>query len=145
MRSVDDLPEAPDAAFVAVKREPTIDIVGALARRGAGGAVVYASGFAEVGGDGPALQDELVARRRRHADHRAELLRPHQLIAKAALWPDEHGGAPRERGVAIVTQSGNIAINFTMTSARPAARLHLHARQPGRHRHRRPARRPCRR
>ena len=34
--SVDDLPESPDASFLAVPREPTVDVVGALARRGAG-------------------------------------------------------------------------------------------------------------
>src|SRR3546814_16528282 len=35
----------------------------------------------------------------------------------ALLWPDQHGGrrlAAGERGVAIVTQSSNIAINMTM-------------------------------
>jgi acyl-CoA synthetase (NDP forming) len=36
-------------------------------------------------------------------------------MANAALWPDEHGLEPLERGVAIITQSGNIACNFTMT------------------------------
>ncbi len=36
-------------------------------------------------------------------------------MARAALWPDEHGIEPIERGVAIITQSGNIACNFTMT------------------------------
>ena len=32
----------------------------------------------------------------------------------ALLWPDQHGGTRVERGVAIVTQSSNIAINMTM-------------------------------
>jgi len=32
----------------------------------------------------------------------------------AALWPDQHGGQRVERGVAVVTQSGNIAVNVTM-------------------------------
>jgi acetyl-CoA synthetase len=31
-----------------------------------------------------------------------------------ALWPDQHGGHRIERGVAIVTQSGNIGLNLTM-------------------------------
>src|SRR5208337_2429145 len=30
------------------------------------------------------------------------------------LWPDQHGGARIERGVALVLQSGNIAVNLTM-------------------------------
>ena len=30
------------------------------------------------------------------------------------MWPDQHGGKVTERGVAIVTQSSNLAINITM-------------------------------
>ena len=58
--SVQDLPEAPDASFVAVPRHATIEVVRQLAARGAGGAICYASGFAEVGGEGVGLQAELV-------------------------------------------------------------------------------------
>jgi len=32
----------------------------------------------------------------------------------ALLWPDQHGGKRVQRGVAIITQSSNIAINITM-------------------------------
>ena len=55
-KSIADLPEAPDATFIAVPRELTIEMVRDLAARGAGGAVCYAAGFAEVGGEGIALQ-----------------------------------------------------------------------------------------
>lgn len=113
--SIAELPEAPDAAFISVKREPTIAIVAELARRGSGGAVVYASGFAEVGGDGPELQAELV-----RAAATMPIMGPNcygyiNFIGRTSLWPDEYGGEPRDRGIAIITQSGNIAINFTMT------------------------------
>ena len=47
-RSVEDLPQAPDAAYVAVNRELSIDIVEALAKLGTGGVVCYAAGFAEA-------------------------------------------------------------------------------------------------
>ena len=47
-RFVEDLPRAPDAAFVGVNRDLTIDAVRVLARRGAGGAVCFASGFREA-------------------------------------------------------------------------------------------------
>ncbi|MEU4230961.1 acetate--CoA ligase family protein [Nonomuraea sp. NPDC026600] len=113
-RAVDELPEAPDAAFVAVPREPTVDIVAALARRGAGGAVCYASGFAEAGGEGSARQRGLI-----EAAGAMAILGPNcygvlNYLDRAALWPDQHGGTPVERGVAIVTQSGNLAVNLTM-------------------------------
>jgi acyl-CoA synthetase (NDP forming) len=112
--SVDALPGAPDAAFIAVRREETIDVVAALARRGAGGAVCYASGFAEIGGEGIELQNRLV-----EAAGEMALLGPNcygaiNYLDGCALWPDRLGGQRVERGVAIVTQSGNIALNLTM-------------------------------
>ena len=36
------------------------------------------------------------------------------LVERIALWPDEHGAKPVERGVALITQSGNIGITLTM-------------------------------
>ncbi|HEX4599275.1 MAG TPA: acetate--CoA ligase family protein, partial [Burkholderiaceae bacterium] len=111
---VDALPAAPDVAFIAVRREETIQLVAALARRGAGGAVCYASGFAEIGGEGVELQDRLV-----EAAGDMALLGPNcygaiNYLDGCALWPDRLGGGRVERGVAILTQSGNIALNLTM-------------------------------
>jgi acyl-CoA synthetase (NDP forming) len=108
------LPAAPDASFIAVPRQGTIELVGALAARGAGGAICYASGFAEVGGEGVALQQQLVA-----AAGDMALLGPNcygmlNYLDGVALWPDQHGGQRLARGVAIVTQSGNIGLNLTM-------------------------------
>lgn len=113
-RDVAALPEAPDASFIAVPREGTLDIVAQLAARGAGGVVCYASGFAEVGGAGVALQRRLVA-----AAGPMPLIGPNcygmlNYLDGVALWPDQHGGERVQRGVAIVSQSGNIALNLTM-------------------------------
>ena len=108
------MPAAPDASFIAVPREGTIGIVSELAARGAGGAVCYASGFAEVGGIGVALQRQLV-----QASGAMAMLGPNcygmlNYLDGVALWPDQHGGERLQRGVAIVTQSGNIGLNLTM-------------------------------
>ena len=113
-RDVASLPEAPDASFIAVPREGTVDIVAQLAARRAGGGVCYASGFAEVGGAGVALQRRLVA-----AAGQMPLIGPNcygmlNYLDGVALWPDQHGGERVARGVAIVSQSGNIALNLTM-------------------------------
>jgi acyl-CoA synthetase (NDP forming) len=113
--TVADLPEAPDCAFVSIRREPTVEVVRELARRGAGGAVVFASGFAELGPEGRRLQDELLA-----AAGGMPVMGPNcygyvNYIGRVSPWPDEFGGHHRESGVAIVTQSGNMAVNFTMT------------------------------
>ncbi|WP_119268523.1 acetate--CoA ligase family protein [Taklimakanibacter deserti] len=115
IKSVEEIDGSPDAAFVAVKRELTIDIVRHLNKIGCGGAVIYASGFSETGDVGKDLQRQLL-----EAGRSMPLMGPNcygfvNAMAHAALWPDEHGLEPLERGVAIITQSGNIACNFTMT------------------------------
>ena len=113
-RSVAELPECPDAAFVAVNREATIGIVRELAALGAGGAVCHAAGFREAGGRGIELQDELI-----EAAGEMPILGPNcygmiNCLDGALLWFDQHGGRRCERGVAILTQSGNIGLNLTM-------------------------------
>jgi acyl-CoA synthetase (NDP forming) len=59
-RSVEDLPGSPDAAYLGVNRNLTIDIVRDLAERDAGGAVCYATGFVEAGEEGSELQEQLL-------------------------------------------------------------------------------------
>ncbi len=59
-RSVGDLPASPDVAYVAVNRHLTIDIVRNLAERDAGGAICYATGFAEAGEEGAELEARLL-------------------------------------------------------------------------------------
>jgi acyl-CoA synthetase (NDP forming) len=111
---VAQLPGVPDAAFVAVSREKTVKVVAELGRLGVGGAVCHASGFAESGDYGAALERDLVAA----ADGMA-LLGPNCLgllnyLDGAALWSEQHGGSRVERGVAVIAQSGNIAQNLSM-------------------------------
>ncbi|NTG50960.1 acetate--CoA ligase family protein [Agrobacterium rhizogenes] len=116
-RSVEELPSAPDAAFVGVNRMLTVDIVRALSARGAGGAVCYASGFSEAAAelsDGIALQQALV-----EAAGDMPIVGPNCYgvingLDGALLWPDQHGMVRVESGVAILTQSSNIAINLSM-------------------------------
>jgi acyl-CoA synthetase (NDP forming) len=58
--AIDDLPEGIDAAVLVVPQQAVVDAVAACGRRGIGGAVVFASGFAEVGDHGRAEQERLV-------------------------------------------------------------------------------------
>jgi acetyl-CoA synthetase len=111
---LDALPGVPDAAFVAVNRERSIEVVRELARLGCAGVVCHASGYAEDGPEGAALQRELVA-----AAGEMALIGPNCLgfvnyLDGAALWPEQHGGVRVDSGVAIVAQSGNITENLTM-------------------------------
>ena len=112
--SVEDLPAAPDAAFIAIPNKQTVKAVEHLASMGAGGAVCYASGFAEVRGDGPKLERKL-----QEAMGDMPLIGPNcygmlNYQDGVALWPDEHGGQRCERGAAIVSQSGNITVSLSM-------------------------------
>jgi acyl-CoA synthetase (NDP forming) len=110
--SLADLPGVPDAAFVAVNRHLTLDAISQLSAMGAGGAVCYASGFAESGD--VELQAELVRRA-----GELPILGPNcygyiNALDGIALWPDEHGCLPVQQGVGIISQSGNVGINLTM-------------------------------
>ncbi len=109
--SLADLPEPPDAAYVAVPAPATIEAVRELAAMGAGGAVCYAAGFAEVGGDGAALEEALV-----DAAGELALVGPNcygilNNIDGLPLWPIGHAHRRVERGAAFVAQSGNISLN----------------------------------
>lgn len=108
------LPEAPDAVFMAAPAPAIITLAGEL--KGVGGAICYAADFAESGEEGRQRQDALLA-----AAKGVPLIGPNcygmlNLFDRVALWPDQHGCLPIDagRGVAIVSQSGNLALNFTM-------------------------------
>ncbi|HEX9448905.1 MAG TPA: acetate--CoA ligase family protein, partial [Dongiaceae bacterium] len=112
--SIDDLPQAPDATFIAVPREATIDIMAQLDRRGGGGAICYAAGYAEVGGEGVDLQQKFI-----DAGGDLAVVGPNcygvlNYLDGIALWPTGHLGKRVEAGCAIIAQSGNIALNLTM-------------------------------
>lgn len=107
----------PDAVFIGVNRFATIEVVTALSEMGAGGAVCFASGFTEsVAEDdkGAELQATLV-----QAAGEMPVLGPNcygfiNALDGALLWPDQHGCVSVDSGVAILTQSSNIAINLSM-------------------------------
>ena len=115
--SVSNLPTVPDVAYVAVNRHASVQIISELANVGCGGAVCFASGFLESKNelaDGADLQQALV-----EAAGEMPLLGPNcygfvNALDGVSLWPDQHGLVRVERGVAIITQSSNIAINLTM-------------------------------
>ncbi|PUB08412.1 acetate--CoA ligase family protein [Yoonia sediminilitoris] len=114
---LEDLPAAPDAVFVGINRHATIPLIAALSAMGAGGAVCFASGFSEALAEDEtshSLQEELVT-----AAGAMPVLGPNcygfiNALDGALLWPDQHGAQTVSRGVAILTQSSNIAINLSM-------------------------------
>ncbi len=115
--SVEDLPGGPDAAFIGVNRHLTIEVVKSLQAIDAGGAVAYAAGFLESDETGAELQRALIK-----AAGNMPVIGPNcygliNYADGALLWPDQQGGRrldPDKTGVAIIAQSSNIAVNFTM-------------------------------
>ena len=112
--TIADLPSVPDAAYIGVPRDPTIAAVKQLSELGVGGAVCYASGFAEVGKEGEKYQHQL-----QEAMGQMALIGPNcygvlNYLDGVTLWPDEHGGKKIKKGVALIGQSGNIMISFSM-------------------------------
>ena len=118
--SLADLPEPADAVVVALPAAAVPDAVEAAGAAGCGGAVVYAAGFGEARGGG-ALQEALRAAARRHG---LPVCGPNcdgivQLHERAALWGDAL--VPRAGGdVALVSQSGNLAVNALALRRGPA-------------------------
>lgn len=104
------LPTAPDAAIVAIPGEGAIEAVRDLGARGCKAAIVFTAGFAEIGPEGAAMQDRLVAAARAHG---MRLVGPNCL----GLFNASHGyfpifsasfenGWPLPGKVGIASQSG---------------------------------------
>ena len=112
-RSVAELPGSPDAAFLAVPNHEAPAVAAALAARGAGGFVGFTSGFAETGTEaGRQLTADLCAQ-----SGQMPFLGPNcygfvNFFDRVALLPDQVVGEPLERGVALICQSGTIALTL---------------------------------
>jgi acetyl-CoA synthetase len=112
-RSVAELPGVPDAAFVAVPNHEVPGVVGALAARGTGGFVCFSAGFSETGTEGGRrLTRDLT-------DSAGELpyFGPNcygfvNFFDRVAMMPDQVVGSRIDRGVALICQSGTIALTL---------------------------------
>ena len=113
-RSVAELPETPDAAFIAVPNHEAPGVAAALAARGAGGFVCFTSGFSELGTDvGRALTADLLARAGELPFFGPNCYGFVNFFDRAAMLPDQVVGTAIERGVAIICQSGTIALTLS--------------------------------
>jgi acyl-CoA synthetase (NDP forming) len=120
--SLSELPAVPDAVVVGIPAAGVAEVVEEAGALGCGGAVVYGAGFGEVA---LGVEHELALR---HAAERHGLPvcgpNGNGIVALglgAAMWGDALG--PLAPGpVALVSQSGNVAVNALAT--RRALRLH---------------------
>ena len=113
--SIDELPQAPDAVFLAVPKLAAIEALQKLNAMGAGGVVCYTAGFGETGAEGAEAEALLI-----QAAGDLALVGPNcygliNYVNKVALWPFAHGGSCPGRGAAIITQSGMLSSDFTMS------------------------------
>jgi acyl-CoA synthetase (NDP forming) len=112
-RSIADLPGIPDAAFIAVPNHEAPSVAGALAARAAGGFVCFSAGFSETGTEsGLRLTREL---ERSAGD--LPYFGPNcygfvNFFDRVAMMPDQIVGPPVQRGVALICQSGTIALTL---------------------------------
>ena len=118
-RTTSDLPSSPDAVFVGVNREKTVSIIEKLSKIDAGGVVCFASGFSETEVDDKSEYGKTLQHRIVKAAGQMPILGPNcygfiNYLDNALIWPDQHGGEQVNKGVALLTQSSNIAINLTM-------------------------------
>jgi len=113
-RSVEDLPEAPDAVFLATPRATATDTIRKLNRLGAGGVVCFTAGYGELGTNGQQAETELI-----EAAGEMALVGPNcygliNFTNGAVLWPFGAGDKRCSQGVALVMQSGMLPANMTM-------------------------------
>ena len=112
--SIEDLPSPPDASFIAVSAQRSVEVVRSLSVIGAAGAVCHASGFAELGGEHALLQQKLV-----DAAGAVAVLGPNCMgiingFDRAAMWGDNgYFEAVEGNGVALISQSGAFLFGVT--------------------------------
>src|ERR1700676_54183 len=112
-RSVAELPGVPDAAFVAVPNHEAPSVAGALAARGAGGFVCFTAGFSETGTEsGRELNRELIANAGGLPFFGPNCYGFVNFFDKVAMMPDQIVGPAVQRGVALICQSGTIALTL---------------------------------
>jgi acyl-CoA synthetase (NDP forming) len=112
-RSIDELPVAPDAAFVAVPNQEVPSVASALEARAAGGFVCFSAGFSETGSAaGQGLTEQLILNAGALPFFGPNCYGYVNFFDRVAMMPDQIVGAAVERGVAIICQSGTIALTL---------------------------------
>jgi acyl-CoA synthetase (NDP forming) len=111
--SIGDLPEAPDAVYLAIPAVGVVEALRTLAKMGVGGVVCFSAGFKEAGA--AQAEEDLVK-----ATGDMALIGPNcygfiNYINNSALWSFEHGGWSPGYGAAIITQSGMFSSDITMS------------------------------
>lgn len=105
---ITDLPEPPDAVFLAVNADATILALDELREIGAGGAVCYASGFSEIGAAGMDRHRAFVKAAGDMAVVGPNCYGLVNYVTHGSIWPSPYPVLQGGRGAAVISQSGNV-------------------------------------
>ena len=119
-RSVEELPEAPEIAVIAVPAAQVRDNLLAAGRKGCRIAIVYGAQFAEAGDEGAARQEDLLSIARAHG---MRMIGPNCMgvislasgfVASFTAAPEHHDGHgwPEVGSVSVASQSGAVGIQI---------------------------------
>ncbi len=117
-RSVNELPEQADLAIIAVKAPLVPGIIRECGAAGIKAAIIISGGFAEVGGEGIALQEELVKECRRHD---ICMIGPncigvyHPPYIDSFFLPPERTVIPKKGAISVISQSGAFLVDQILT------------------------------
>lgn len=117
LAAVEDLPDGVDVAVVTVPAAAVADTVTRLGARGVRGAVIVSSGFGETEGEGPRLEEELVAAARRA---RVTLVGPNTmgiLNPHARFYGTGAHVRPEPGDTMLLSQSGNMGVQLLAFAA----------------------------
>ena len=117
--SIDEVPEAPDVALLAVRSSQVPGVIDGCARRGARAAVVITAGFGETGGDGLRAERDLAAAA---TAARLTLVGPN-CMGVVTNETRLHGTGyitlhPPEGPLSLVSQSGNLGAQLVKAAER---------------------------
>ncbi len=117
--SVADLPETPDLVIVAVAAPLVAGVLEQCGRKGVGAVVVVSAGFSEMGPEGRALEDELVAIAERYG---MVLVGPNCMGVISSHYNLYGTGftllRPQPGGASMVSQSGNLGVQLLISAER---------------------------
>jgi len=128
--SLADLPEAPDCVLLALPRAGILPAVQAAAAKGAGGAIIYASGYGETGlpdrvAEEDALREEALALGLPLVGVNCLGIVDHTIRAGVTFMPEYGRLTAPAGGVAVTSQSGALGYALMQAAERGFSLCHM--------------------
>lgn len=128
--SIAALPRVPDCAVITVGRDHAGDLIEECAAAGVGGAIVFASGYAETGAEAGRIEQERLASIARHSALR--IVGPNALGiinfasgAGLSFQPSPPTMPLARHSIGLISQSGALGISLTQAAHRGVSFSHM--------------------